>query len=87
MSLFAKNGIPIHFFNYHCFYSRSYYPCETLLSGELIVRQTEFYLNNAAIELDKLFVEGATKNILNVLSLKSILGVKKHNPFVIGGNM
>lgn len=38
MSLFAKNGIPIHFFNYYGFYSGSYYPRETLLSGDLLVK-------------------------------------------------
>lgn len=46
MSLFAKNGIPIHFFNYYGFYNGSFYPRETLLSGDLVVKQASFYLNN-----------------------------------------
>ena len=38
MSLLSKNGIPIHFFNYYGFYNGSYYPRETLLSGDLVVK-------------------------------------------------
>ena len=45
MSLLSKNGIPIHFFNYYGFYSGSYYPRETLLSGDLVVKQSSYYLD------------------------------------------
>jgi CRISP-associated protein Cas1 len=73
MSLLSKNGIPIHFFNYYGFYSGSYYPRETLLSGDLIVRQADYYLNiQKRLELAKLFVEGAAKNILKVLAYYKI---------------
>ena len=73
MSLFAKNGIPIHFFNYYGFYNGSFYPRETLLSGDLVVKQSMFYLNNTKrLELAKLFVEGAGKNILKVLKYYKI---------------
>ena len=73
MSLLAKKGIPIHFFNYYGFYNGSYYPRETLLSGDLLVRQAEYYLNQSKrLELVKLFVEGAANNILKVLSYYKI---------------
>lgn len=73
MSLLAKKGIPIHFFNYYGFYNGSYYPRETLLSGDLLVRQAEYYLNQSKrLELAKLFVEGAANNILKVLSYYKI---------------
>ena len=73
MSLLSKNGISIHFFNYYGFYSGSYYPRETLLSGDLIVRQADYYLNiQKRLELAKLFVEGAAKNILKVLAYYKI---------------
>ena len=73
MSLLAKKGIPIHFFNYYGFYNGSYYPRETLLSGDLLVRQAEYYLNQfKRLELAKLFVEGAANNILKVLSYYKI---------------
>lgn len=73
MSLLAKKGILIHFFNYYGFYNGSYYPRETLLSGDLLVRQAEYYLNQSKrLELAKLFVEGAANNILKVLSYYKI---------------
>lgn len=73
MSLLSKNGIPIHFFNYYGFYNGSYYPRETLLSGDLLVRQADYYLNlEKRLELAKLFVKGAAKNILKVLAYYKI---------------
>ena len=73
ISLFAKSGIPIHFFNYYGFYNGSFYPRETLLSGDLVVKQAGMYLNNAQrIELAKLFVEGSAKNIMKVLAYYKI---------------
>ena len=67
MSLLSKNGIPIHFFNFYGFYSGSYYPRETLLSGDLVVKQSSYYLDNSKrLELAKFFVEGSAKNILKV---------------------
>lgn len=73
MSLLSKNGVPIHFFNYYGFYSGSYYPRETLLSGDLLVKQAYYYLNiQRRLELAKLFVEGAANNILKVLAYYKI---------------
>lgn len=73
MSLLSKNGVPIHFFNYYGFYSGSYYPRETLLSGDLLVKQADYYLNiQKRLELAKLFVEGASNNILKVLAYYKI---------------
>lgn len=73
MSLLSKNGVHIHFFNYYGFYSGSYYPRETLLSGDLLVKQADYYLNiQKRLELAKLFVEGAANNILKVLAYYKI---------------
>lgn len=73
MSLLSKNGVPIHFFNYYGFYSGSYYPRETLLSGDLLVKQADYYLNiQKRLELAKLFVKGAANNILKVLAYYKI---------------
>lgn len=73
ISLLSKNGVPIHFFNYYGFYSGSYYPRETLLSGDLLVKQADYYLNiQKRLELAKLFVEGAANNILKVLAYYKI---------------
>ena len=73
INLFAKEGIPIHFFNYYGFYNGSYYPRESLLSGDLLIKQAEHYLNfSKRLKLAKLFVEGSAKNILKVLSYYKI---------------
>lgn len=73
INLFAKEGIPIHFFNYYGYYNGSYYPRESLLSGDLLIKQAEYNIDfNKRLELAKLFVEGAAKNILKVLAYYKI---------------
>lgn len=73
INLFSKEGIPIHFFNYYGFYNGTYYPREKLLSGDLIIKQAENYLNHAKrMKLAKLFVEGSAKNISKVLAYYKI---------------
>lgn len=65
----AKSGIPIHFFNYYGFYEGSFYPRETLISGDLTVKQASNYLDSAKrLILAKSFVEGACGNILRNLN-------------------
>jgi CRISPR-associated protein Cas1 len=65
----AKSGIPIHFFNYYGFYEGSFYPRETLVSGDLLVKQASYYLDSAKrLILAKSFVEGACGNILRNLN-------------------
>lgn len=73
INLFAKEGIPIHFFNYYGYYNGSYYPREYLLSGDLLIKQAEYNIDfNKRLELAKLFVEGSAKNILKVLAYYKI---------------
>lgn len=73
LNIFTKCGIPIHFFNYYGYYNGSYYPRETLISGDLTIKQSEYYLNNhKRIELGKLFVKGSALNIVKVLNYYKI---------------
>ena len=73
INLFAKEGIPIHFFNYYGYYNGSYYPRESLLSGDLLIKQAQYNIDfDKRLELAKLFVEGATKNIQKVLAYYKI---------------
>ena len=66
--LLAKEGVPVHFFNYYGYYDGSFYPREKLLSGDLIVKQAEHYLDHEKrIIIAKKFVEGAAKNMGKVL--------------------
>lgn len=71
--LLAKKRVPIHFFNYYGFYDGSFYPRETLLSGDLLVKQVENYLDHEKrmIIAGKL-VEGAARNMEKVLSYYKI---------------
>ena len=39
----SQYGIPMHFFNYYNFYMGSYYPRESLLAGQLLVKQVNYY--------------------------------------------
>jgi len=58
-------GVPIHFFNKFGFYEGSFWPRETLVSGDLLIKQVEHYLNNEKrLELAKEFVRGSLENIL-----------------------
>lgn len=58
-------GIPIHFYNYYGHYSGSFYPREKLLSGFLLVKQVENYLDiQKRIILARELVKTATDNIL-----------------------
>jgi CRISPR-associated protein Cas1 len=68
LNFLSQNNIPLHIFNYYGFYSGSFYPREYLNSGDLLVRQSEFYLDKEKrLELAKEFVSGATFNILRNL--------------------
>ena len=56
----SQKGVTLHFFNYHGFYIGSFYPRETNVSGYLLVKQVEHYLNTQKrLEIAKEFVAGA----------------------------
>ena len=64
----AQKGISVHVFNYYGFYSGSYYPRETLNSGQLLVKQVSHYTSRQKrITLARAFVEAASFNILKNL--------------------
>lgn len=64
INILSKYGITVHFFNYYSFYTGSYYPKESLVSGNLLVKQVEHYVDNEKrIEIAKSFIEAAADNI------------------------
>ena len=76
----AQNRIPMHFFNYYGFYSGSYYPREYLVSGLLVVKQVENYLDRERrLEIAKEIIRSASHNIL-----KNLAHYKKHGKDVGG---
>lgn len=64
INLLAGKGVTVHFFNYYDFYNGSFYPRESLLSGNLLVNQTAHYMDmEKRLIIAKKFVEGAAANI------------------------
>lgn len=73
LSLLANKGVCIHFFSYYGFYVGSFYPRETLISGDMLIKQVEHYLSKEKrLQLAKAFVEGAILNMTKVLAYYSL---------------
>ena len=64
LSYISQYGIPIHFFNYYNFYTRSFYPKESIISGELLVNQVNHYTDSdKRLKIAQKFIDGAADNI------------------------
>ena len=73
LNFISRYGICLHIFNYYGFYSGSFYPRETLISGDLTVKQAEVYLNNEKrLEIASLIVDGAIHNIKRNIEKREI---------------
>ena len=60
----SQYGIPIHFFNYYHFYMGSYCPKESLLAGQLLIKQVEHYTDMVKrLQIAKKIIEAAADNI------------------------
>lgn len=65
----GKKGVPVHFFDYYGWYKGSFFPRQTLISGSMVVKQAEHYLDSSKrLYLAKKIVEGAIKNTLRNIS-------------------
>ena len=68
VSYLSKYKVPIHFFNKYGFYEGSFYPRECLVSGHLLIKQAEHYLDsNKRIFLARQFLKGSIGNLLKNL--------------------
>lgn len=64
LNYISQYGIPVHFFNYYNFYTGSFYPRESLLAGQLLVKQVEHYTDyEKRIKIARKFIEAAADNI------------------------
>jgi CRISPR-associated protein Cas1 len=64
INLLGQNGVNVHFFNYYNFYIGSFYPRESLLSGNLLVQQSTHYADDEKrMMIARKFVQGAAANI------------------------
>ncbi len=60
LNFLGRHGVVVHCFNYYGFYTGSFYPRESNVSGHLLVRQVEHYLDPAKrLYLARQFVEGS----------------------------
>lgn len=65
----SQFGISVHFFNYYGFYTGTYYPKESLVSGKLLIKQVESYTKSEErIKIAKAFIEAASYNIYRNLT-------------------
>lgn len=68
LNYMGQLNISAHFFNYYGFYTGSFYPKETKVSGALLVRQVQAFLeDNKKLSIAKEFIQGASHNILRNL--------------------
>jgi len=75
LAFLSQQSIPIHFFNYYEFYTGTFYPKESLISGTLLLKQVEHYQNHdKRMFLARSFVSGIIKNIIRFLE-----HYRKHN--------
>jgi len=73
IDLCSKYGIVLHFFNYYGFYNGSYYPREDLISGDLIVRQVEHFLDREKrLFIARKIIEGTVHNIRRNLEKREL---------------
>ncbi|WFA10091.1 type I-B CRISPR-associated endonuclease Cas1b [Tissierella sp. Yu-01] len=64
LNFVSQNGIILHVFNYYGFYSGSYYPRETNISGYLLVEQVKSYDNEEKrLRIAKEILKAASYNI------------------------
>lgn len=64
LNYISQFGINIHFYNYYSYYSGSYIPKKTLISGRLVVNQVKAYIDQShRLEIAKSIIEAASFNI------------------------
>jgi CRISPR-associated protein Cas1 len=72
LNFLSQNGIVTHIFNHYGWYSGSFYPREEKVSGYLLVKQVEKFLNpEERLFLAKKFVESSIRNSSKILKLES----------------
>lgn len=81
LDILSTAGIIVHFFNYYGNYVGTFYPKENLISGRLIVKQAETFLNNRN-EIAKAFVNGIARNIKEALYHYYRHGIKELKPII-----
>lgn len=80
LNFLSSHGINVHFFNYYGFYTGTYYPKETLVSGKLLIKQVEYYNDKCKrLEIAKSFIEAGSYNIYRNLTYYNNRGKDLNN--------
>lgn len=81
LDFIAKAGITLHIFNYHGYYSGSFYPKEALVSGNITLKQSIAYVEKRLI-IAKSIVLGIALNIHETLYHYYRHGKKELKPYL-----
>ncbi len=78
LNFLAQQNKPVHFYNFYGFYSGSFLPRDRNVSGELLVKQVEHYIDQERrFYLAYCFVEGALHHMI-----RNLRGYKNTEPFI-----
>lgn len=83
LNFISQKGIVLHVFNYYGFYSGSYYPRETNISGYLLVNQVKSYDNKEKrLKIAKEILKTAGHNIYRNLRYYNNRGIDLEEPML-----
>lgn len=81
LNFVSQKGITIHVFNYYGFYSGSFYPRESNISGYLLVKQVNNYEDNEKrLNIAKEILKAASYNIYRNLRYYNGRGIELESP-------
>jgi len=81
LDFISHAGITMHLFNYHGNYSGTFYPKDSLISGDLTIKQSYMYIENRML-IAKSIVLAISKNIHEVLYHYYRHGIKEIKPYL-----
>lgn len=68
INFLGQNNVPVHFFNYYGYYTGTFYPREYAVSGHLLVKQVEHYINqNLRLAIAQEIIHSTNHNIIKNL--------------------